>query len=448
MCFQAAAEPVALLGGTLAWAPGSEGLPADFPGVPRAALSVCLDKSQAKAAGVYAVAHYPCEALGRAFGPLALPDVLLFCRGLDAALSGLEEGSRLVLTTPRGNREYRSNAAVLLGAYLVARHQWTPWQVESALGGREAKARFARSWSRTSDEPEDKWVLSVRDCWEGVALARDLRVLTPEMLQDDAQVQAACATYEHQVSRYDCTWIVPGMVMVGADPVTVLHDPASGTCSQLLPQAELATASEETSDGAAWEETLVDTVCRDFSSRVPAGSPRSAGSPEDLDYASFLQSLGVGLVLRANLDREKGMPTKSYKDNAFEPFGISHANVRVVDTLGGFPRREDFARIIKVAREFWERRPEGAVFLHCKGGFGRSVLFACCLTVERLDVSGRALLGWARIARPGAFTTRRQELFLAGLKGREDVRRAAGLRPDCGEVEERAATSCAGCAVQ
>eukprot|EP00972_Heterocapsa_arctica_P115713 16449330-Heterocapsa_arctica.AAC.1 len=41
-----------------------------------------------------------------------------------------------------------------------------------------------------------------------------------------------------------------------------------------------------------------------------------------------------------------------------------------------------------------------AVLVHCKGGFGRSVVFACCLLIWEHDIPGRQLLGWVRVVRP------------------------------------------------
>uniref|UniRef100_A0A7S4SZZ7 Tyrosine specific protein phosphatases domain-containing protein n=2 Tax=Alexandrium monilatum TaxID=311494 RepID=A0A7S4SZZ7_9DINO len=269
------------------------------------------------------------------------------------------------------------------------------------------------------------------------------------MVKDDVEMKAACASYTHQSHRYDCSWIVPGRLMVGADPVTVICDPNPATCNSLLPDGDsTALPSPEDEDDSDLELASVDTVSRDFSGYVSMVSSYPAGYLEDLDYASFLRASGVGLVLRANFDREKGMPAKSYSDDAFEPYGIRHANIRVVDEQGGLPEKKDLARAFEAAKDFWDQDPNRAVFVHCKGGFGRSVIFTCCLAIERFNISGRALLGWVHIARPGAFTTRKQQLFLIDLKGREDVRRAAGLRSDCVESETKATPSCTGCAVQ
>lgn len=77
----------------------------------------------------------------------------------------------------------------------------------------------------------------------------------------------------------------------------------------------------------------------------------------------------------------------------------------------------------------------GAILVHCKGGFGRSVVLAACLAIERVDISGAAALGLFRIMRPGAITTRRQEIFLTSFKGSADVRRFAKLPlPDGGST--------------
>mmetsp|Transcript_44853 Transcript_44853/g.103635 ORF Transcript_44853/g.103635 Transcript_44853/m.103635 type:complete len:95 (-) Transcript_44853:32-316(-) len=71
--------------------------------------------------------------------------------------------------------------------------------------------------------------------------------------------------------------------------------------------------------------------------------------------------------------------------------------------------------------------PDRTIFVHSRSRFGRSVVLACCLAIHRLDVPGSVLLGWVRIARPGAISTRSQELFLHKLSGSEDVARYAGL---------------------
>merc|ERR1719188_2778471 len=69
----------------------------------------------------------------------------------------------------------------------------------------------------------------------------------------------------------------------------------------------------------------------------------------------------------------------------------------------------------------------GAILVHCKGGFGRSVVLSCILLIHMFDVPGRSVLGWSRIARPGAITTPEQEAFLCKLRGRADLQKRVGM---------------------
>jgi len=149
-------------------------------------------------------------------------------------------------------------------------------------------------------------------------------------------------------------------------------------------------------------------------------------------------------VVRANFDVEPGMTVKSYNRGAFTENGIQQADIRVKDIQGGLPRPVDVEQMLQLCEGLVEpdtrHRQARAVYVHCKGGFGRSVVLAACLAIDHFDVSGALVLPWCRIARPGAITTRTQELFLKSLKGRNDLRRFARMagpvdvdcQPTCG----------------
>mmetsp|Transcript_68343 Transcript_68343/g.184632 ORF Transcript_68343/g.184632 Transcript_68343/m.184632 type:complete len:124 (-) Transcript_68343:196-567(-) len=93
---------------------------------------------------------------------------------------------------------------------------------------------------------------------------------------------------------------------------------------------------------------------------------------------------------------------------------------------GAVPPDVSVRGFISVARDM--NTEEGsAILVHCKGGFGRSVFLACILVIYRYNVSGRGLLGWVRIARPGAITTPEQEAVLLSLSGRVDLCRRYGI---------------------
>merc|ERR1712176_1150171 len=105
-----------------------------------------------------------------------------------------------------------------------------------------------------------------------------------------------------------------------------------------------------------------------------------------------------------------------------------HADVKVKDTNGGLPKPADVAKVLNACPD--EDDFASIVFVHCKGGFGRSMVLACCLVIDRLDILGSAMLGWVRLARPGAVNTPQQELLLRSFRGRSDVRKYAGHPTD------------------
>lgn len=154
----------------------------------------------------------------------------------------------------------------------------------------------------------------------------------------------------------------------------------------------------------------------------PYGSTRSGGLPTD--FVTWCCRHGVGLIVRANFQAETGLVSGSYDPATFQAVGISHIDIPTRDHDGGIPERHKILKLLDACgdspREGSERP---AVLIHCKGGFGRSVVYACCLLIHWHDVPGRALLGWVRIVRTGSITTPDQERFLCKLGGRADLAR-------------------------
>jgi cell division cycle 14 len=169
----------------------------------------------------------------------------------------------------------------------------------------------------------------------------------------------------------------------------------------------------------------VDTVCKDYQQ---FGCPSPSKRTEPLSFVSFLSECGVNMVIRANFSQEQGMVKPSYDANMLRRVGINHCEVPYVDKEGALPRNKDVAKVIRMCQEDAGR--DGAVLIHCKGGFGRSMILACMVVMCRYDVPGRALLGWVRMARPGSINTPEQEQFLCLFEGRDDVLRFAGLPSD------------------
>mmetsp|Transcript_59751 Transcript_59751/g.156695 ORF Transcript_59751/g.156695 Transcript_59751/m.156695 type:complete len:208 (-) Transcript_59751:91-714(-) len=178
------------------------------------------------------------------------------------------------------------------------------------------------------------------------------------------------------------------------------------------------------------DEMSVATVCKEYFNKAVDAPTHGdlLGVQKPLDFTSFLLEAEIGFIVRTNFDKEPGMPkTGSYQAAEFMQFGLGHADIPVVDTEGGLPRRTDVAKLLQVCPGLGLQKEGGGVVVHCKGGFGRSVVLACCLAIDRFDLPGAALLGWARVVRPGAINTPEQELFLQSFAGRADMRKFAGL---------------------
>merc|ERR1719329_213407 len=283
------------------------------------------------------------------------------------------------------------------------------------------------------------------------------------------------------MDSYDAAWICPGHIMVSADPMSTVNDPNPVTCGALKPPlcshpakagstehfpvmipgpipvaaphfSDIKKHCVEESEAMCLEQSFQEEshLCIEISAYAEALSPgrksaESKPSPvpdaRDIGRRALSDGVGkvgstglptdfvtwclhhtVGTIVRANFEVERGIVGGSYDPFAFEVAGIRHIDVPIRD--GGVPEREKIQRILDECGDAPRENSEhSAVLFHCKGGFGRSVIYACCLLIHWCDLPGRALLGWVRIMRPGAITTLEQERFLCKLGGRSDLAR-------------------------
>lgn len=417
-------------------------------------------------ASKYFVMHYSNRTPSRTFGPLGLDLLLRFCRGLVARSADLREGGLAVGTTP-ADEGHRANMSVAFGAFLILHHGWTAERVAERLGPADAELMFACSWSR-SDKPEAKRNMSVMDCWSGVEVAVRLGWLDAACLASDNTTFALCRRWRAMLRTYDCSWLVPGSILVGADPLTTALDPNPATFRDVFPAEDAAsttvspastpsTASSGHSDTTATVETQAVGEALKLQLKAPIGAkkefaaalglPLNAEDGTALDFVTLLRSAGVRSIIRMNFDDERGMPAEGgYDPKTFTALGFTHFDLPCPDNNGMLPKPADVRTALRAQRPDEEGADRGGVFVHCKAGFGRSVVLACCLAIERLDIPGAALLGWARIVRLGSVNTPQQEMMLKSFRGRNDVRRYAGMR-GAGEETDTSQATC-GCVTQ
>jgi len=241
---------------------------------------------------------------------------------------------------------------------------------------------------------------------------------TPWNNNDDAASEGTNSTATLEAPK-----MFPNQKVVA--PVST-HSKCSATTPRPWGGAELlykrkGEKSEQLSDGAS----SCHTVCKHYCGpetweKVPSGS-KTLSPPKD--FASFLLEKGVGLVVRANFGDEAGLVEHggTYKALDLVKSGLEHLELPVVDLNGGVPSWKAIGSFISACDK--HKDSGQAILVHCKGGFGRSIVLICCLLIHRLDVPGRALLGWVRIVRPGAVTTSQQERFLCSLSGRAELHR-------------------------
>eukprot|EP00930_Biecheleria_cincta_P076670 TRINITY_DN6387_c0_g1_i2.p1 TRINITY_DN6387_c0_g1~~TRINITY_DN6387_c0_g1_i2.p1 ORF type:complete len:519 (+),score=59.33 TRINITY_DN6387_c0_g1_i2:68-1624(+) len=178
--------------------------------------------------------------------------------------------------------------------------------------------------------------------------------------------------------------------------------------------------SPDRSPGGQTELDSTATVCKDYYGQNRQTSKGSDGSKAQ-PFFGFLQELHIKMVIRANYDQENGILNGSYDRKRVQALGLKHVDLPYPDYNGAVPPAQMISKLLRVSRNLQTQRAADAMCIHCKGGFGRSGVYACCVAIDRFDVSGEAMLGWVRIVRPGAITTPEQERFLCSLTGRASL---------------------------
>jgi len=249
------------------------------------------------------------------------------------------------------------------------------------------------------------------------ASTEDGKELTQDSITDSPR-----EAHDENWELYEC---LESMSEATAEFETIEHVQAGLPLSAALVNAFVTEAGVPTASIDDFGEDVdgcgsdsVHTVCKDYGDTMATQTTQHP--PED--FVTWCKSHSISQVVRVNFCNEPGLKNigGSYSSITFEANGISHLDVPVHDHGGGVP---DVASICEVMEACKLVPDNQARLIHCKGGFGRSVLMACCCLISDFDVPGSALLGWVRIARPGAITTIQQEHFLRQFRGAADLER-------------------------
>jgi hypothetical protein len=332
------------------------------------AVQICLLNEPRVRNGRYQVPHYITDGYYHDDGPPGLDQILEVCRLIEETL---KTASTMTVICPEGTEfaSHRSFSALCVAAHSVI------------VGGKSADAAF-ESWKTLGlgflphcwapiKKPAPPRSLSLLACLQSLALAT-----SNDWLSKDLDVVG----YRDLCNQWDMTWVVPGKILLLADPMSTVLDPDPATPNHI--------------------------------DRVESGSP---------SFVSWFVDNGVQRLVRLNLDNENGLE-KSYDPSVFTRAGMEHVNIPYDDVNGGVPPRANLRKMMEACGD----ATEGATAFHCKAGFGRSGVCASVHAIHKYDVPGELLLAWLRIVRPGTITTPQQARFVQQFKGRSDLAKFLG----------------------
>ena len=360
------------------------------------------------------------------FGPMNLGSIYQFCNIMRSEIDK-RPSEDIGLFSCLHRRDF-TNAVFLIGSYLIMTLNWTPAEVDACF---QPLNEYTASY-RDVSPGEQNFCLFLRDCWEGLCLAKNMGwanfesggfdlVCTCCLRSTDQTVVLIIILNRTNISimktqsmpicmrRYIFfssvaflyiftaiarknnsvliplpsvhTWFPPlyfGLVFHSIGPCSIsLSYPSTHARSsfhfapgQVLPGKFVAMRGPKDLPGDA---DYVDSPggARDFSPGY---------------YSDILRQFGVRLVVRLN--------SPEYDAAGFEQTGIAVAELPFEDCTP--PPLAVAAKFMTMAEGV-----TGSLAVHCRAGLGRTGTLIALYMIKHHGFSARQAIGWLRIVRPG-----------------------------------------------
>jgi cell division cycle 14 len=310
-------------------------------------------------------------------GHMNMSSIFYFIENLERQIASCQKSGRenLVFCAGDGTRSL-TNAAFLLGAYMILHQHCDVHDVESRFAGLSSVLGCIRSDMEYTIPPLRGVELTIRDYWNGLQQGRDVGFVSCPLARD----------------RPNKIW-----GKIDAEIYTRYEDPDDGDLHEVIPGKLVA-----------------------FRGPNDLGGPLHADNPEtgrrcfDPEfYIDIFRALNVTAVVRLN--------QAEYSATAFTAHGIQHFDLAFDAATPPATTVSQFCSIVNGA--------QGAVAVHCRGGLGRTGTMAALYLMRSYGFSAREATAWLRIMRPGSvigdqqrYLARVEELLMSARAAAQDAR--------------------------
>ncbi|XP_050426218.1 dual specificity protein phosphatase CDC14C-like [Adelges cooleyi] len=310
------------------------------------------------------------------FGPLNLAMVYRYCV---IVRDKLKQQKPVVHWASESNPKKRSNAAVLICAYMIIEHNWTAHQAYMTLS-QNCALQFME-FRDASYTNEVLYGLTVEDCVNALFKAKWFGFFNFDDFDLDEYEK-----YE-ATNDGDFNWILPGTMLAFSSPHAREHVDKSG--------------HHQHSPAYYYKyfiQNNVKHVIRLNSKRV-YNAKRTFVATGHIDHTDLIFPDGTSptdlIVLRFLCLCEDFLDDFSTKDGMDQQGTTSQS-----------PTSES------LVENNVSRSTKGAVAVHCKAGLGRTGCLIACYIMKHWSFTAEEAIAWIRICRPGSVTDPQHEWLI------------------------------------